>query len=243
MRKLLSYPFSVLAYTGFILALLIFHPIQVIALRVFGYQAHKRSVDILSFFLNYSLLWTFSYSKIEGTNKIPAHKPLIFVANHQGVFDIAGMSWHLRAFHPKYVSKKELGQHIPSIGYNLRYGGSALIDRNDPKQALPVIKQLGEYIQAHNRSAIIFPEGTRTRNGKPRDFASNGLKILCKYAPDAYVVPITINNSWKVFQYGSFPLGLGVRIRFTVHNPIAVNAMDFNSLFEHTQKTIVGAID
>jgi 1-acyl-sn-glycerol-3-phosphate acyltransferase len=41
------------------------------------------------------------------------------------------------------VSKKELGQGIPSISFNLRHGGSALIDRKDPKQAIPAIKGLG----------------------------------------------------------------------------------------------------
>ncbi len=117
-----------------------------------------------------------------------------------------------------------------------------MIDRKDPKQALPVLKKLSEYIEANNRSAVIFPEGTRSKNGIPKSFAPNGLKILCKYAPNALVVPVTINNSWKVYRYGGFPLGLGSKIKFTVHPPIAVKDYDYNTLFEMTEKAVVTGI-
>lgn len=240
--KLLSYPLSVLTYLWFFIFICIFHPIQWICLNVFGYEAHKRCVVLLNFFLIQSLLFTFSYFKAENLEVIPEGKPLIFVANHQGTYDIIGMGWFFRKFHLKYVSKIELGKNIPSVSYNLRHGGSVLIDRKDPKQALPMLKKMGEYIQQHNRSTVIYPEGTRTRDGKPKEFAASGLKILCKYAPDAYVVPVSINNSWKVFRYGNYPLGLGNKLTFTVHTPISVRDTDFTSLFEQTEKAIVGGI-
>jgi len=150
--------------------------------------------------------------------------------------------WFFRKYHPKFVSKIELGKGIPSVSYNLKYGGSVLIDRKDPKQALPMMKKMGEYIEVNSRSTVIFPEGTRTRDGKPKTFAPNGVKMLCKYAPSAYVVPVTINNSWKIFQYGSFPLGLGCRLKFTVHTPLKVSECDFNTLFEKTEQAIVSGI-
>jgi 1-acyl-sn-glycerol-3-phosphate acyltransferase len=240
--KLIAIPFSILAYFWFIFSLCLFHPIQWICLRVFGYQAHKRSVDFLDLFLMLTPNFLLSTSKCENIELIPTGKPIIFVANHQGIFDIVGMAWFLRKFHPKFVSKIELGRNIPSISFNLTHGGSVLIDRKDPKQALPLLKKMGEYIELHKRSTIIYPEGTRTHDGKPKEFAPNGLKILCKYSPSAIVVPITINNSWKAFRYGKFPLGIGNRITFTVHQPIAVNEVDFNTLFEYTHKTIVDGI-
>ncbi|MFZ4456331.1 MAG: lysophospholipid acyltransferase family protein [Bacteroidales bacterium] len=240
--KIISFPLSILAAIFFLLSICIFHPIQWICFNLFGYQTHKKSVDVLSFFLQYSILPLFSTTKVENRELIPSGKPLIFVANHQGLYDIVGIQWFFRKFHPKFVSKVELGKRIPSVSYNLRHGGSVLIDRKDPKQALPLLKQLGEYIEANNRSAVIFPEGTRTKNGKPKSFAPNGLKILCKYAPSALVVPVTINNSWKVYRYGGFPFGIGSRIKFTVHPPIAVNEFDYNTLFEMTEKAVVESI-
>jgi 1-acyl-sn-glycerol-3-phosphate acyltransferase len=242
MRKILAIPFSVLAYLLFFISICLFHPIQWICFNAFGYKAHKKSVDVLNGFLIYTLYALISDFKIENQELIPEGKPLIIVANHQGLFDIIGLGWFFMKYHPKYVSKIELGKGIPSVSYNLRHGGSVMIDREDPKQALPALKQMGEYIQSNRRSVVIFPEGTRTRDGKPKAFAPNGLKILCKYAPDAYVVPVTINDSWKVFRYGGFPLGIGNRLRFTVHAPIAVKECDFATLFERTEKAVVGDI-
>ena len=164
----------------------------------------------MNFFLIRTLYFTFSTYKVENKHLVPKDKPVIFVANHQGIFDIIGLAWLLREFHPKFVSKIELGKGIPSVSYNLQHGGSVLIDRKDPRQALPELKKMGEYIQNNSRSTVIFPEGTRTRNGQPKPFASNGLKILCKNAPDAWVVPVTINNSWRIFRYGNFPLGIAI---------------------------------
>ncbi|HET7732524.1 MAG TPA: lysophospholipid acyltransferase family protein [Paludibacter sp.] len=243
MKKILSYPLSILAYLWFLFFICLFQPIQWVCFNVFGYQAHKKSVDYLNFFLVGTLTFLFSNAKVENIELIPEGKPLIIAANHQGLFDIIGIAWLLRKFHPKFVSKIELGKNIPSVSYNLNHGGSVLIDRKDPKQALPALKKMAEYIEANNRSTIIFPEGTRTRDGKPKAFASNGLKILCKYAPNAYVVPVTINNSWKVFSYGSFPLGIGNQVRFTVHEPIKVSECDFNTLFEKTEQVIVADIE
>lgn len=178
----------------------------------------------------------------ENRDTIPKNVPIIFVSNHQSLYDIIGIIWYLRRFHAKFVSKKELGKGIPSVSYNLRHGGSILIDRKDPKQAIPLIKGLSEYIEKHNRSAVIFPEGTRSKNGKPKEFAQSGLKILCKYAPSAYVVPITINNSWKMVKFGAFPMGLGNHLRFIIHEAIPVNGISFEELMEKTEKSVTQSI-
>jgi 1-acyl-sn-glycerol-3-phosphate acyltransferase len=242
MEKLLSYPLSVVYYFCFGLCLVIFHPIQWICINVFGYQAHKKSVDYLNFFLvrcTNILGTTYTFKNRE---VIPENVPIIFVANHQSLYDIVGIIWFLRKFHAKFVSKKELGKGIPSVSYNLRHGGSILINRKDPKQAIPLIKGLSEYIETNNRSAVIFPEGTRSKTGKPKEFAQSGLKILCKYAPSAYVVPISINNSWKMVKFGPFPMGLGNKLEFIIHNPIAVKDFTFEEIAAKTEETIVKSI-
>ena len=242
MQKIISYPLSVLALFLFLLALVIFHVIQWICFNLFGYEAHKKSVDYLNFVLLKIGLVLGTTFKIENRELIPHNVPIIFVANHQGLYDIAAIQWFLRKFHPKFVSKKELGSGIPSVSYNLKHGGSVLIDRKDPKQAIPVIKGLAEYIEKHNRSAVIFPEGTRSKTGVPKEFAQSGFKILCKYAPSAYVVPMSINDSWKFFKFGIFPYGLGNRLTFVVHKPIAVKDYNFEDLFEKTKTEIINGI-
>ena len=243
MEKIISYPISFFSMMLFLLTLVIFHPIQWLCFNVFGYQAHKKSVDYLNFILLRIGHFLGNTYKVTGRELIPENVPIIFVANHQSLYDIPGIIWFMRRFHPKFVSKKELGSGIPSISYNLKHGGSVLIDRKDPKQAIPVITSLGKYIEKHTRSAVIFPEGTRSKTGKPKEFAQTGMKILCKAAPSAYVVPITINNSWKFVKYGFFPFGLGNRLTFTVHEALAVRDYPFEELMQKTEQKIVNAIE
>lgn len=238
MEKIISYPISVIYYLCFGLTLVVFHPIQWVCFNVFGYEAHKKSVDYLNLFLSLCTRILGTTYTFKNRESIPENVPLIFVANHQSLFDIIGIIWYLRKHHTKFVSKKELGKGIPSVSYNLRHGGSVLIDRKDPKQAIPVIKGLAEYIEKHKRTAVIFPEGTRSRNGKPKEFAQNGLKILCKYAPSAYIVPISINNSWKMVKFGAFPMGLGTKMEFTIHEPLAVKDYSFEELMQKTESAV-----
>jgi len=243
MQKLISYPLSVIYYLLFGLILLVFHPIQWVCFNLFGYEAHKKSVDVLNFFLVANTYILGTRYKIENLDYLPEGVPLVIAANHQSLYDITTMIWFMRRIHPKFISKIELGKGIPSISYNLNHGGSVLIDRKDSKQALSAIKGMAEYIETNKRSAVIFPEGTRSKTGEPRPFAEKGLKALCKYAPSAYVVPVTINNSWKMARWGVFPLGLGNKIILTIHPPIAVKETPFAELFEKTEKVITSGIE
>ena len=196
--------------------------------------------------MNYFLLWTLYVlgTKIDVSfkSKIPENVPLIIVSNHQSANEISPISWYFRKYHPKFVSKKELGSKIPSVSFNLRNGGSVLIDRDDPKQALTALAKFGKALEKNNWAGVIFPEGTRSKDGNPKNFSINGLKIITKYAPSAYIVPLTINNSWKLVANGSFPLGLGVHLKLEFHAPIAVNSMEFNDLFQKVEKTIKKAL-
>ena len=242
MQKIFSIPLSVIYYLLFGMTLLIFHPIQWVCFNLFGYNAHKKSVDLLNFFLVVDTYILGTTYKFENLDYLPENKPLIIVSNHQSMYDIPAIFLFMRKFHPKFISKVELGKGIPSVSYNLRHGGSVLINRKDGKQSLSVIKKLGEYIETNKRAAVIFPEGTRSKTGKPKKFAENGIKILCKYAPSAYVIPLTINNSWKIVRWGSFPLGLGSKLTFTIHKPISVKDTPFDELFEQTEHAITKGI-
>ncbi|AJR02789.1 lysophospholipid acyltransferase family protein [Siansivirga zeaxanthinifaciens] len=239
MKKILSYPITAIYYLCFFLTLIIFHPIQWFCFNVFGYQAHKKSVDALQF-------WLMRCGNILGTRysfynpyKIDTNQPLIVVANHQSLHDIYPLTWFMRKHHPKFISKIELGKGIPSVSFNLRHGGAALIDRKNPRQSLPALMKFGEYIETNKRTAVIFPEGTRSKNGAPKPFQTKGLEILLKKIPSAHVVPVTINNSWKMLRYGNFPMNLGTHITFTVHKPLKVSTfVDKQELINSVETTI-----
>lgn len=242
-KKIFSYPLSVLFYIVFFINLAIFHPVQWICLKLGGYKAHKKSVDVLNFMLLRCLNVLGTTFKVENPHHINPNKPCIFVSNHQGTYDIPPIIWFLRKHHPKFVSKKELGKGIPSISFNLRHGGSILIDRKDPRGSLLKIGNFAKYLNETNRSAVIFPEGTRSRTGKPKRFQVQGLQLLIKKMPDAQIIPITINNSWKLFRYGIFPLDIGVTLKMKVHQPIPASSDDPASLVALVERTIIADIE
>ncbi len=241
-KKLLSYPLTILFYFIYGLISIIFQPIQWLSLKLGGYAAHKKAVDCLSCSMLASLYILGTRIKFINHHKIPENVPLIIVSNHQSMHDISGIGCYMRKYHPKYVSKIELGKGIPSISFNLRHGGSVLIDRKNPKQALSAIMKFGKYLEKNNYSAVLFPEGTRSKNGVPKRFSENGLKMMVKYAPTSYIVPLTINNSWKLLRYGNFPMGIGVKLTFEIHEPIKSDSMPFDELFLKTEKTVTNAI-
>lgn len=239
--KFLAYPITAVYFLFFGLTLCVFHPIQWFCLTFFGYDAHKRSVSILNWFLMRCLNILGARFTFRNSHQIPSDRPLIIVTNHQSMYDIPPIIWYMRKHHPKFVSKKELGKGLPSVSFNLRHGGSALIDRKDGVQALAEIAKLGKYIETHNRSAVIFPEGTRSRDGSPKKFKPMGLKTLMKNAPSALLVPISINNSWKLLRYGKFPMGLGCHLTFDVHEPIP-NKGNPDELIEQMEYIITNGI-
>ncbi len=242
MKKIVAYPLTALYFLFFGITLLAFHPIQWFCLRVFGYQAHKKSVDILNWSLmrcTHVLATRYSFAN---PHHIPTDVPCIIVSNHQSMNDIPPIIWYMRKHHPKFISKKELGKGIPSISFNLKYGGGALIDRKNAEQALNAIKDLALYARESKRSVVIFPEGTRSRDGKPKPFKIGGLKILLEHMPNALVVPISINNSWKLLRYGKFPMGVGTHMKLHVHRPIANSGEDHEALITEVEKVITETI-
>ena len=239
MIKLLAYSLTLIYAFFFFLTLIVFHPIQWFAFNVLGYQAHKRVVICLQFWLMRCLNILGTRFSFTNSHKIEANKPLIIVANHQSMYDISPLMWYMRKHHPKFISKKELGKGIPSVSYNLRHGGSVLIDRKKPIESIKAIENFAKRVSENNWAAVIFPEGTRSRTGKPKPFKTKGLITLINHMPNALIVPISINNSWKTLRYGKFPMGLGAHITFKVHQPIAVNSEEPIALVKQIEQTII----
>ena len=240
--KFISYLLSPIFVVVFFLLLVIFHPLQWLGFNLFGFKGHKVVVDILNWFLVKSLLILGVPVHFENKHKLSKENNYIFAANHQSLYDIPPLIFYLRKYSPRFVAKIELGKGIPSISYNLKNGGAALIDRKDPRQALTALAEFSKRIHNNNWSAVIFPEGTRSTTGKPKKFATNGIKMIAKYNKEAYIVPITINNSWKVYKYGKFPLGLGSPITIKTHEPIKITSLPFEELMVKVETIITSHI-
>jgi 1-acyl-sn-glycerol-3-phosphate acyltransferase len=142
--------------------LLVFDPLQRVA-RLFG----QRPQELVAGALQVALIQVFKIAgttlEVERSPKVEPSKPYLFISNHQSLFDIPIFGGLLFSNFPKYVSKAELAKGIPSISYNLRRGGNALIDRGDRDQATEAIRALGRQVCERGVSAVLFPEGTRAR--------------------------------------------------------------------------------
>lgn len=242
MAKLISYPLSVVYYLFFGSCLVLFDVLQRICF-VFSSKAHKASVVLLNFLLLRCLNILGTRFEFDVPFSLEKNQSYIFVANHQSTYDIPPLIWCLRKIHPKFVGKKELGMGIPSISFNLKNGGAVLIDRKKPKKALEQIRDFGKKLSINQESIIIFPEGTRSRTHHPKVFKYGGLKELIAVMPDAKLVGISISHSWKLSQYGSFPMGIGATMKLKVHPPIHVSNDTVLETLNELEKTIKASIE
>ncbi len=243
MKKIIDYVLGAVYMLYFGLLLLIFHPIQIIAFRCFGYNAHAKSVDILNFFIVYGSYITGSTVTFKNLVPIPSGRPIIFIANHQSTFDIPGVIWFMRKYHPVFVSKKELSHGIPSISYNLRNCGTALIDRNDSKQAISEILRLGNDMKTKGWNVGIYPEGTRSRTGIMKPFAVGGVSALLKKCPDAIIIPIAVQNLSKFNPKGYYPLTSFCDLKWTTLAPIDPKNMTVEAAVAQAEAAIRAIVE
>jgi len=197
----------------FLLTLLVFDVIQRIG-GLFG----RQGIEITEYWFNLAIV---NCLRITGTRflftyheSVPDTGPVVIVSNHQSMFDISTIFVALKKLSPRFVSKKELASGIPGVSICLKLSNADLIDRKDPSQAIPEIKRFAHYIKQIKKSAVIFPEGTRARDGILKSFKRKGSEFLIQECIPCYIQPIAIDGSWKLQKnkYGPFPLGTTVKI-------------------------------
>jgi 1-acyl-sn-glycerol-3-phosphate acyltransferase len=236
--RLVDWFFTVPFLIAFGLLLAIFDPIQRLA-RLFGSRPHEIVVGLLQISLVGALRICGTRFQVERSPEVAPRTPYVIIANHQSMFDIPIVMALLFTNYPKFVSKRELARWIPSVSYNLRRGGNALIDRANRRQAIEAIRALGKLVQERGVSAVIYPEGTRARRGEMRPFKPAGAIALLKAAPALAVVPMAIDESWRLLRYNLFPVPFGVRVRVHFGAPIPrEGAGDGGSVLDRAQAEI-----
>jgi 1-acyl-sn-glycerol-3-phosphate acyltransferase len=216
----------------------VFDPLQRVA-RLFGPRPHEVVVGLLQASLLAAFRLCGTRVEVERSPAVAPRTPYIIIANHQSMFDIPILGALLFSNFPKYVSKRELARWIPSISYNLRRGGNAVIDRGDRVQAEQAIRDLGARAQERRVSAVIYPEGTRARTGELGHFKRAGTLALLEAAPQLDVLPVAIDGSWRLLCHNLLPVPFGVRIRLRLSDPIPRGAAnDAPLVFERARTEI-----
>ena len=151
---------------------------------------------------------------VTGLESIPSEGGFMMYCNHQGLFDVVAIAGTcptpLGA-----VLKKEL-KDVPLIKQIISCTKSFPMDREDVRQSLEVIKAVTEEVQK-GRSYIIFPEGTRSRNGNVMGEFHGG-SFRCAVKAKCPIIPMAVVDCFKVLdQKGSKP----VKVQLHYLKPIA----------------------
>ena len=174
--------------------------------------------------------------ELQGVDRIPLNQPVVYASNHSSMFDI----WALAATLPgsvRFVAKQELVK-VPLVGRAMLAAGHVAIDRFNRARAFEAYERAAAVIRG-GISAVVFPEGTRSRTGELLPFknAPFGLAI----AAGVPVIPVYVHNSFEILPKG------GVRlhprpIRILVGEPIPTAGLsldDRQRLAERTRAALL----
>jgi 1-acyl-sn-glycerol-3-phosphate acyltransferase len=164
-------------------------------------------------------LWSFLILRTTGV-RVRTHGPAlaatrasyVFASNHQSIYDIPILFWTL-PHQLRIIAKASLG-NFPFLGWHLRRAGHLLVDRENPGAS--VLKKMRRMI-SQEASLIIFPEGTRSRDGRVARF--KGGVFLLAIESGLPIVPISVSGSRHVMLKGRLMTCPGT-VDVTFHDPI-----------------------
>jgi 1-acyl-sn-glycerol-3-phosphate acyltransferase len=188
------------------------------------------------------LLWLAGIRlKVEGHEHLPAAgQPVIFVGNHQSNFDIlsyfVGLPLQFR-----WMAKAELFK-VPLFGLAMRRSGYISIERSDRRKAMKSMGAAAERIRG-GTSVVIFPEGTRSADGRLQEFKKGGFLIALK--AQVPIVPVAISGSWNVMHKGDLKFRPGtIRLRILPRiETAALTNKDTGALMERVRNCLAESIE
>lgn len=151
---------------------------------------------------------------VSGTEQLNPEKPYIFAANHQSQFDILVLQGFL-GIDFCWLAKKELFR-VPIWGPAMRRAGYIPIDRSHGRQAIKSLDEAAQKIAA-GTSVIIFPEGTRSKDGMLHDFKAGAMVLAIKSGVP--IVPVAILGTYEILPKGKLMMIPG-KVRIRVGLPI-----------------------
>ena len=152
---------------------------------------------------------------LEGTDRFDWKQPSVVIANHQSWFDVFVLVAALPG-RVRFVAKKELGR-IPIFGHAWRACGHIAIDREDRRSAIESLDRAAERVRADGLAITLFPEGTRSADGRLQDFKKGAFALATKAGLP--IVPVGITGTRDVMPKGSFRVR-GGPVRVRVGDPI-----------------------
>ncbi len=177
---------------------------------------------------------------IEGFEHVADGKPRIYMSNHQSALDIPILFQGLNGY-VRFMAKKSLFR-IPFFGWFLSLYGYVPIDRKNPRVAYEALSRMLDNLHKNPASIAVFPEGTRTSNGKLLPFHRGTMKIGQRSGLD--IVPVIIDGSFDVYNRNRVEVRPGpVKLVFTKPIPAEeVATMTTTELHDRVLSVIAGGL-
>jgi 1-acyl-sn-glycerol-3-phosphate acyltransferase len=163
--------------------------------------------------------------KVEGLSRLQSGKAYIFMANHQSNIDIPVLIHALPKFQLRWLAKREL-VFIPVFGWALWASRHIIVDRASRSEAVATLRTAKQRLQA-GVSVVVFPEGTRSPDGRLLPFKRGGFIMALKM--QAPIVPVAIKGSGSLLPKGDWRLRTG-QIEVVVEGPVSVEEYDLKNV-------------
>lgn len=175
---------------------------------------------------------------VKGLSNLDPSKTYIYMANHLSNFDIPVLLAYLKVQF-RWLAKAELFK-VPFFGYVVKRAGYISIDRSNRRSAFQSLQRAAEMIQ-NGTSVMIFPEGTRSLDGKLGPFKKGGFALAMK--SEARIVPIRISGTWQIMSKDGLRIRPG-RVTLEIKAPVETKNYDRKekeNLMAHIRREISAA--
>jgi 1-acyl-sn-glycerol-3-phosphate acyltransferase len=183
--------------------------------RVRRFNTLTRSCGILLTRMTMGLL----NARVEVVGEVPPGR-FVIVSNHQSTADITILFWVFAAKNCKFVAKRQLGRWIPTVSVSIREGGFGLIGREPSRADLKVLREMARRLEHWDACAVIFAEGTRSRDGQLLPYRSAAVRIVARES-GLPLLPVAIDGTHVAADLPGFARHMpGGRARVTIGEPI-----------------------
>lgn len=141
-------------------------------------------------------------AKLDVRGVVPQGRFMV-VSNHQSTADITILPWALRRLNLKFIAKEQLGRGIPTVSMALTDWGSALVSREATRQDFARMKAMARNLEYWDGSVVLFPEGTRSRDGRLLPYKTAASRIVARES-GLPILPVVIDGTYVVSDLWAF---------------------------------------
>jgi 1-acyl-sn-glycerol-3-phosphate acyltransferase len=170
--------------------------------------------------------------RIAGLDSLDRRTPYVFMSNHLSFID-GPLLFLLIPQSIRVILKKEVFR-IPVVGQGMRFVGFIPVDRKRAQGGKKSIERAASLMRERGYSYLIFPEGTRTRDGRIQAFKRGGFFLAL--ASGAAIVPVTVSGTYQLMPRGTiFPRRGKVEVLF--HPPVPLEGYG-----QHNMQTLIDKV-